>query len=194
MQVTALTHRANPVYPAIIPGVPPNEACTIAWALSRIFLPLVGMAIPEMVDYDLPTFATVRHWTVISIDKTHAGQARRVAHAAWGLPQFTFAKMLIVVDGGVDGGVDVHDDRAVLRAVASNTNPGRDVILQQGPPDPFDPSLPPGELGQKMAIDATAKLPAEHAGPWPRTVPIDEQVRQLVSDRWAEYGLGPEPQ
>ncbi len=68
-----------------------------------------------------------------------------------------FAKMLVVVDDDVD----VHDQQQVLAAVAANVRPGRDVIIEQGPPDPFDPAAPAGELGQKMAIDATRKLVVE---------------------------------
>lgn len=189
MHVTAVTHRANPVYPAMVPGRPPQEASMVQRAVARIFLPLVKLAIPELVDYDLPMFAAASHWATLSIEKTYAGQARRVAHAAWGLRQLMFAKLLVVVDEEVD----VHDHQEVLSAIAANVHPGRDVFFQQGPRDPLDIAVPPGELGQKMAIDATAKLPEEHAGPWPKRAVMSEQICRLVSDRWAEYGLGPEP-
>jgi len=190
MHVTAITHRANPVYPAMVPGKPPHEAYVIAHALSRIFLPLVRMAIPELVDYDLPQFAAGRHWATLAIRKTYAGQARRVAHAAWGLRQLMFAKWLVVVDEEVD----VHDQEQVLAAIANNVSPGRDVLIQQGPPDPTDVATPSNALGHKMAIDATAKLPGEHPVTWPQQAIMSEQVCKLVGDRWAEYGLGPEPE
>ncbi|MHC4176385.1 MAG: UbiD family decarboxylase [Planctomycetota bacterium] len=189
MHVTAITHRANPVFPAIVPGPPPHEACMVQRALARVFLPLVKLAIPELVDYDLPTFAAARHWATLSIEKTYAGQARRVAQTAWGLPQLMPTKLLVVVDEGVD----VRDHGQVLSAITANVNPGRDVLVQQGPPDPLDIATPPGELGHKMAVDATAKLPGEHAGPWPEPAVMSKQIQQLVSDRWPEYGLGPEP-
>lgn len=187
IHVTAMTHRANPIFPAMVPGRPPHEACVIDRALSRIFLPLLKMAIPDLVDYDLPMFATVRHWATLSICKTYAGQARRVAHAAWGLQPLMFAKLLVVVDEHVD----VRDHHQVLSAIANNVNPGRDVITQQGPPDPLDVATPPGVLSQKMALDATAKLPGEHAGPWPESAAMADEIERLVSDRWEAYGLGP---
>ena len=187
MHVTAVTHRANPVYPAMVPGSPPHEACLVERALARVFLPLLKLAIPELVDYDLPTFGAARHWATLSIEKTYAGQARRVAAAAWGLRQLMFAKLLVVVDEEVD----VHDPQQVLSAMTANVNPGRDVFFHEGPRDPLDIATPPGVLGQKMGIDATAKLPGEHSGPWPEPAAMGEQIRQLVSDRWVEYGLGP---
>ncbi len=186
MQVTAITHRANPVLPAMVAGRPPNEACAIARALARVFLPLARMAIAEMVDYALPEYGSARHWAVVSIRKSYAGQSRRVADAAWGLRQLRFAKVLVVVDEGVD----VHDDRQVLSAVSANMHPGRDVFLRQGPVDVFDPAAVPGELGHRMGIDATAKLPGEHSGTWLQSAEMSESIGRLVNDRWAEYGLG----
>lgn len=157
MQVTAVTHRANPIYAVMVPGRPPHEACTAARAMQRAFRPLARLAMPELIDYDLPEFAAARLWAAVSIRKTYAGQARRAAHAAWNLPAMMFAKMLVVVDADVD----VHDHQQVLAAVAANMRPDRDVILEQGPADPFDPAASAGALGQKMALDATRKLDSE---------------------------------
>ena len=188
VHVTALTHRANPIYPAMVPGMPPDEFCVVNRFLTQAFLPLVQMAIPELVDYDLPTFAATRRWATVSIRKTHAGQARRVAHAAWGLRQLMFAKLLVIVDEEVD----VHDHQQVLSAIDRNANPGGDVFFAEGPPDPLDPAATAGQLGQKMAIDATTKLPTERGGQPYEPAAMDPEIRQLVTDRWVEYGLGPE--
>jgi len=190
MQLTAVTHRANPIFPAIVYGRPPHEATVIRRTMQRIFLPLAKMAIPELVDYDLPAFGAARHWAVLAIRKTHAGQARHVANAAWSMRQLMFAKVLVIVDEGVD----VHDNEQVLAVIATNMNAGRDVFVQQGPPDPLDVAALPNELGQKMAIDATAKLPAEHTGTWPKPATMSQEIRDQVSERWEEYGLGPKPE
>ena len=188
MHVTAITQRANPVYPAMVSGPPPSEASVIRRTLARIFLSLLRKSIPELVDYDLPPCGAGRHWAVLAIRKTHAGQARRAAHAAWGSPGLTFAKMLVVVDEGID----VRHPDEVLGAIAVNVNPGRDVFFQQGPPDPFDPAADINCLQHKMAFDATAKLPGEHTGTWPAPAVAGEEIRRLVTERWAKYGLGPE--
>ena len=205
MHVTAITHRANPIFPAVVSTriassrrtqlplrlprdgaeAPSYELCVTDRALARIFLPLVKLAIPELVDYDLPAFAAARHWLSVSIQKTYAGQARRVANALWGQRQFMFAKMLVVVDEDVD----VHDHAAVLAAIAENVHPGRDTFVAQGPSDPFDPAAVPDVLGHRMAIDATAKLPAEHGASQPPRAEMSPVVRQLVDGRWPQYGL-----
>jgi 4-hydroxy-3-polyprenylbenzoate decarboxylase len=159
LQVTALTHRANPIFAATFPnsllqkGGPSHEFCTMARAMHRVFRPLVRLAMPELVDFDLPAFGGARHWATVSIRKTYAGQGHRAAHAAWGLRPLQFAKMLVVVDADVD----VHDTESVLAAIAANVNPGRDVFCEQGPADPFDPAAPTDGLAHRMAIDATRK-------------------------------------
>jgi 4-hydroxy-3-polyprenylbenzoate decarboxylase len=153
MQVTAVTHRANPIYVVMTPGRPPHEACSAARAMHRVFQPLARLAMPELVAYDLPEFGAARHWAAVSIRATYPGQAHRAAHAAWNLPAMMFAKVLVIVDADVD----VYDNQQVMAAMAANMRPDRDIILEQGPPDPFDPATPVGVLGQKMAIDATRK-------------------------------------
>ena len=188
LHVTAVTHRANPIYRAVVSCAMPNEACVADRALSQIFLPLARLAIPELVDYDLPLFGAARHWAVLAIRKSYAGQARRVASIAWGMRQFLFAKLLVIVDEGVD----VRDARQVLGAMAARANPGRDLFFQEGPPDPLDPAAVPGSLGQKMAVDATAKLAEEAGGTLSEPATIGRETRDLVTGRWEQYGLGVE--
>ena len=112
-----------------MPGEPPDETCVIRRFLHRVFTPLVRLAIPDLVAYDLPLFGAARAWAVVSIRKVYAGQARRAAHAVWGLRQLMFAKLLVIVDEEVD----VHDYPQVWAAVGRHVDPGRDLILLPGP-------------------------------------------------------------
>ncbi len=189
MHVTAITQRANPVYWAMVPGAPPNELSVIERAMAAVFLPLVKRTIPELIDYDLPLCGAGRHWAALSIRKSYAGQARRAAAMACCPRPLRFAKFLVVVGDEID----VHDEGQVLAAMAAHVNPGRDVFIDEGPPDPRDAATPPGRLSARLVIDATAKLPDECGGPPPAAARMNETIRKLVSDRWPEYGLGPEP-
>jgi 4-hydroxy-3-polyprenylbenzoate decarboxylase len=189
MHVTAITHRANPVFPAIVPGRPPHEGALIQRAMWQVLLPLLKETVPELADLDLPMFGAARHWAIASIHKTYAGQAHKVAHALWGLRPPLFAKVTVLVDAGID----VHDVSRVLEAICAHVDPGRDVLIAPGPPDPLDVATTPDRLAQAMAIDATAKFPEEQGGAWPTAAKATAEVERLVSDRWAEYQLGPEP-
>ena len=185
IHVTALTHRTNPVFPAMTAGAPPTEQTVIARALERVFLPLVQMAVPALVDYDLPSFAAARHLAFVSIRKTDAGQARSVAGTLWGLRLLIFTRLIVIVDEDVD----VHDTGAVWAAVSLNGDPARDVFFQEGAPDPLDPVTEGGPLTKRMAIDATTKLPQERRCAVPRRAEMNEEIRRLVASRWEGYGL-----
>jgi 4-hydroxy-3-polyprenylbenzoate decarboxylase len=185
MHVTAVTHRTNPVFPAIVLGPPPNDMTTITTAIARLWLPLVRQAVPELVDYSLSEAAGPGKHCVAAIRKTLPYQARKAAGALWGLDCLVHTKLLVIVDADVPP----YDPDQVLLAVGANVHPGRDVFFHDGPPDPLDHAAPPRSAGLAMCIDATAKFPEEHGGPWPQRLTMTEQMLDLVQSRWAEYKI-----
>ena len=188
IHVTAVTHRANRIFPATIAGPDCHEVCLRDRIMSRAFLPLLKLRIPELVDFDLPLSGGARHLAVLAIRKTYAGQAHQVVTVAWGMRPFCFAKMLVIVDAEVD----VCDAGQVWAAIAHEAHPVRDVWLHSAPPDPLDPALTGDVLGRRMAIDATRKFAAEGCASRPRNASSDSEMEKLVTQRWNEYGLGPE--
>lgn len=186
MHVSAITHRSNPVFPAIVPGCSSDETNAIQRVLHRVFLPVVQSAVPELMDYDVPTLGVSGRVVLASIAKSYAGQARKVACSLWGLRQLMFAKLLVIVDADVN----VRDPQQVWSAVAARTDFGRDLLFVQGPLDLADPAAMPGSLGQRLAIDATRKLPDEGARQAASPAEMPDEIQRLVSLRWAEYGLG----
>jgi 4-hydroxy-3-polyprenylbenzoate decarboxylase len=188
--VTALTHRSNPIYPTTIVGKPPQEDCYMGKATERLFLPLVKLFIPEIVDYDLPWFGVFHNFVFVSIQKRYPQQARKVMSAIWGLGQMMFSKIIVVVDEHVN----VHNYEEVLFHVGANVHPGRDVVFCEGPTDLLDHAAPVCCVGHKMGIDATRKFPEEgHPRPWPDEMLMSPEVIDKVTRRWAEYGIGPDP-
>ncbi len=188
--VTAITHRSNPIYPTTIVGKPPMEDCWMGKATERLFLPLVKMFIPEVVDYDLPWFGVFHNFAFIAIKKRWPQQARKVMSAVWSLGQMMFSKIVVIVDEHVN----VHNYDEVWFHVGANVHPGRDVVFCEGPTDILDHAAPVCGVGHKMGIDATRKFPEEgHPRPWPDEMLMSPEVVQQVTKRWAEYGLGKDP-
>jgi len=186
MRVTAITHRADAIYPTTVVGRYPKEDCYLAKATERLFLPVIRTVVPEVVDLALPLFGVFHNWAFVSIRKTHPWQARKVMHALWGLGQMMYTKFLVVVDETVN----VQDAEEVLWRVGAEADPRRDLVVTTGPADVLDhaaPALgPPGKLG----IDATRKLPEEVGGrPWPDPIEPDPDVTRRVTRRWKEYGF-----
>lgn len=186
MRVTAMTHRANPVFPAMVPGPAPAESHWLDRACERLLLPLARLWIPELVEWRLPFAGACRHLVFASIRKTFAQQARQVMHALWSLPRLALSKTLIVVDDDVD----VRNEEAVWASVAAHVDPARDLVLWDGPADPLDHATATRGVGRKLGIDATRKWPAESADaptaqPLRWTVEMEDRLR----NRWPEFGL-----
>ena len=188
--VTAITHRSNPIYPTTIVGKPPMEDCWMGKATERIFLPLIKMFVPEVVDYDLPWFGVFHNFAFIAIKKRWPQQARKVMSAVWSLGQMMFSKIVVIVDEHVN----VHNYDEVWFHVGANVHPGRDMVFCEGPTDILDHAAPVCGVGHKMGIDATRKFPEEgHPRPWPDEMLMSPEMVQRVTKRWAEYGLGKDP-
>ncbi|MHB8868207.1 MAG: menaquinone biosynthesis decarboxylase [Thermoleophilia bacterium] len=188
--VTALTHRTDPIYATTIVGAPPMEDCFIAKATERIFLPLLRLTLPEMVDMDLPMEGVFHNCAILSMRKAYPMHARKVIHAVWGTGQMQFTKCVIVVDADVD----VHDHSQVAWRVFNNVDPRRDMVIADGPLDALDHSSPTANWGSKVGIDATAKMPEEgHPREWPPDIVMSNDVVARVDAVWAELGLGARP-
>ncbi len=184
--ITCITHRRDPIYAATIVGKPPMEDAWMGKAVERIFLPMMKMTIPEIVDINLPVEATFHHLMIVSIRKSYPGHARKVMNAIWSLGQAMFTKCVVVVDEDCD----VQDLREVVLRVTNNIDPERDVQFMMGPIDSLDHSSRLPNYGSKMGIDATRKWPTEgFMRPWPEMVRMDNATRARVDAMWKKLGL-----
>lgn len=184
--VTRITCRNNAVYPATVVGKPPMEDCYMAKATERIFLPLIKILVPEVVDIELPIEGVFHNCALVTIDKKFPGQAKKVIHALWGMGQMSSTKYVAVFDKDID----LRDSRTVVWKLLNNVDPKRDLVLSEGPLDALDHSAPYPDFGGKMGIDATRKTREEGMGrEWPEEIRMSADVEELVSGRWKEYGL-----
>jgi 4-hydroxy-3-polyprenylbenzoate decarboxylase len=184
--VTAITHRKNPIYPTTIVGKPPMEDYFLGKATERIFLPLLRTLVPDILDYSLPISGVFHNCAFLKIRKEYPLHARRVMHAIWGAGQMSLTKFIIVVDEHVN----VHDEQDVLFHLFSNCDPERDSEIVHGPVDILDHASPEHGAGSKIGFDATAKWPGEgKVRPWPKELDMDQSTKELVARRWKEYGL-----
>jgi len=182
----AITHRKSPIYPTTIVGRPPQEDYWLGKATERIFLPIIRMLLPEVVDLNMPAEGIFHNLVIVSIKKRYPGQARKVMYALWGLGLMMLAKTIVVVSEHVN----VHDLSEVAWRATGNIDPKRDVVLIEGPMDDLDHAAVRHRFGGKMGIDATEKSELDEIGqPWPAEILMSEEVRALVTRRWADYGL-----
>ena len=184
--VTCITQRKNPIYPTTIVGRPPMEDAYLGKATERLFLPLLRVTLPEIVDMNLPVHGVFHNLAIISIKKEYPAHGRKVMHALWGLGQMMFTKTLIVVDHDVN----VHDLAEVTWVVGNNIEPKRDTILSDGPVDVLDHAAPVLGYGSKLGLDATRKWRSEgFEREWPDAIVMDEKTKKHIDAIWEKLGL-----
>ena len=179
--VTCVTHRKDPIYATTVVGKPPQEDAWMGKAVERIFLPLMKLTIPELVDINLPIEGVFHNLMLVSIRKSYPGQARKVMNAIWSLGQAMFTKCIIVVDEDVD----VQDVADVTLKVLNHIDPERDIQFTMGPVDSLDHAARLANYGSKMGIDATRKWSTEgFSRPWPDEIVMDAKTRTMVDSKW----------
>jgi 4-hydroxy-3-polyprenylbenzoate decarboxylase len=184
--LTAVTHRRSPIYPSTVVGRPPQEDYWLGKATERLFLPIIRLLLPEVVDMNMPAEGIFHNLVIVSIKKRYPGQARKVMYALWGLGLMMLAKNIIVVSEHVN----VHDLREVAWRATGNIDPKRDLVIVEGPMDDLDHAALRRKYGGKLGIDATEKGLLDAVGQeWPDEIVMSEEIKDLVNRRWREYGL-----
>jgi len=184
--VTCITQRKNPIYATTIVGPPPMEDYYMGKTIERIFLPLMRLQLPEVVDMCMPAEGIFHNLMILSIRKSYPLQARKVMSAIWGLGQAMFTKCIVVVDHDVN----VQDLREVVWKALNNIDPERDIQFVMGPIDQLDHSSRLPNYGSKMGIDATRKWPQEgFTRPWPDVIRMDEEVKKRVEGICRQLGI-----
>lgn len=184
--VHTMTMRKEPIYPATVVGPPPKEDYFMGYATERIFLPIIQLLLPEVVDLHMPMEGVFHNLVFVAIRKQYPGHAYKVMHSLWGQGQMMFAKVIVVVDEDVN----VRDPKEAWWIALNNIDPKRDVLITMGPTDALDHSSPLPTFGSKMGIDATRKWPEEgHPRPWPERIRMSEEVKRKVDELWNKLGL-----
>ena len=184
--LTAVTRRGRPIYPTTIVGRPPQEDYWLGKATERLFLPIIRMMLPEVVDMNMPAEGVFHNLVIVSIRKRYPGHARKVMSALWGMGLMMLAKTIIVVSEHVN----VHDLSEVAWRATGNIDPRRDLMIIEGPMDDLDHAALRHRYGGKLGVDATEKSALDDvAQPWPDEITMTDEMRERVTRRWKEYGL-----
>ncbi len=184
--VTKITSRKDPIYHTTIVGIPPMEDEWLGKATERLFLPLLQMTFPEIVDMNLPAEACFHNLCIISIKKSYPGHAHKIMHALWGMGQMMFCKCFIVVDHDVN----VQDMTEVVWRVSNNIDAKRDITFVEGPVDHLDHAAPRQFIGSKMGIDATRKWKEEgYTREWPKDLVMNESIKKKIDALWPKLKI-----
>ncbi|MCL4285123.1 MAG: UbiD family decarboxylase [Fimbriimonadaceae bacterium] len=184
---TCVTMREKAIYPATIVGQPPMEDGWMGKAVERIFMPMIRLTVPEIVDIHLPIEACFHNVAFVSIKKKYPGHAYKVMNAVWGLGGLAFTKFVFVFDEDVD----VQDTAAVLFRLGANCDPGRDALHSRGPVDQLDHASLAEGFGGKIGFDCTHKWPGENgfSRDFPKLIEMSSKVKEKIDQLWPKLGL-----
>ena len=185
--LTGIMQKKKPIYLTTIVGKPVVEDAFIGKVIERSFLPLIRMFQPEVVDFAMPPAGWFQGMAIISIKKRYPGQAKKVMMGLWGMGQLALTKIFVVVDEDIN----VHDINDVIWAITTRADAARDItIVDNAPTDTLDPASPLVNLGSKLGIDATQKIPEEgYEREIQEKVAVDDATKKLVDSKWSDYGI-----
>jgi len=181
--ITAITHKKNPVYPATIVGIPPQEDAWLGKATERIFLAPIKMTlVPEIKDMDMPVEGVFHNLVITKIEKEYAGQGQKVMNAMWGAGQMMFNKILVLASGDIS----IQDYEKLAQTVFKNLNPATDIYFSTGPMDVLDHSCNKLGFGGKMCIDGTKKFDEEIEDDYKPKNSFDSFSKEKITSSFAE--------
>ncbi|REJ65211.1 MAG: UbiD family decarboxylase [Planctomycetota bacterium] len=175
LEVEMITHRTGPRLTAQVPGGPADEPAQLRRTAARLALPRLRAGHRAIRKLVCPDWAA-GEVLLVAIEKRHAGEPREVAALIASDATFVRLRFLVLVDDDVD----LADERQVWQRVASECRPTTDVI---GSPHALGDEVP-----AMLAFDATRPWPEVDRAGRDRQTSV-EQIRELVTARWSEYGM-----
>ena len=151
IEVTAITHRRDPIFLAGMTGMPPTDNHILkSFAYESALYEKLRETFPEVTAVSYPEWGGVQYATVIALDQRYKAQARHVILTALG--DSSRPKLVIVVDDDID----VYDTDEVSWAIMTRSQPAEDtIIVPRVAGGPLDPSAPEKEVISVWGIDAT---------------------------------------
>lgn len=193
--VSAITHRNDPIMPLVCTGEPVEDHLCMSLSLAADSLNLLRKNnIPVIMTY-IPPISSL-HLMVISVDKKkYQGNniIKDIGNIIWGDKVGTFLPKLIVVDSDIDA---TNFDE-VIWCFAIKCHPEKGVVFfENSKVITLSPYLYPEE--KKNARSTTAIYDCTWPDGWPEgfrprrcafEAPWPQEVQEKVEKNWAEYGF-----
>lgn len=150
LEVSAITHKQNPIYLATVVGKPPLEDKYLGYPTERIFLPLLQTTTPSLVDYYMPENGVFHNLILAKIKARFPSQAKQSMHSFWGVGQMSFVKHAVFV-----GEDSPSLQSSEIIPYILNRFSVKNCLFSEGVCDALDHSSPSFAEGGKLGIDCT---------------------------------------
>ncbi len=154
LNVTAITHKKNPIFYATVVGKPPLEDKFMGYATERFFLPLLKTNVPDLIDYRMPENGVFHNLILCKIAPLYKGHSLQIAHALWGVGQMSFVKHAIFVD---ESAPELNDYENLAKYILNRFDKSK-ILISKGIVDALDHSSSESLVGGKLGVDATGEV------------------------------------
>ena len=153
-QVSRVTRRRQPLYPATVVGKPPQEDKFMGIAAGEIIGPLIRVVNPNIVDLYAHDDACFHNLLAVALKERHPKEVLKTAFNLLGTGQLSLTKVAVMLREGVNP----RDFRAMLRELWYRFEPEeRMLIIPIAPLDTLDYTSFRLHVGSKLIFDATGE-------------------------------------
>lgn len=153
LEVSAITHKSSPIFPATVVGKPPLEDKYMGYLTERVFLPMLKMTTHGLLDYHMPENGVFHNLILAQIAPSYPAHSQQLMHAFWGMGQMSFVKHALFVGPEAPSLLDYP---AITEHVLNRFSPER-LLITEGICDALDHSSPSYAKGGKLGLDATGE-------------------------------------
>ncbi len=184
-EVTAITHRKNPVYVSMLSQLTPSESSKIKQAAYETLAlkhlqKTVGPAVLRVALYeDLLN----RQVAVVQMDKAKPEVKWKALEAL--LPSRIIHKIIVAVDRDIDP----HDPMSLFWAIANRSQPHRDMRIVPNRPLPWNPIRYVADGEHYDVTDSTLLIDATLKADFPPVALPAREYMEAARKIWDELGL-----
>ena len=186
LHVECMTTQRDPIYHSIITSKPPQEDGPIGHATERIFLPLIKLLIPDIVDMTMPEPGVFHNCVIVSIHKRYPKHAQKVMNAIWGAHLLSLTKLIVVVDDDCDVTTTTRSPSG--RSATSTTRTTCCSPRARSTTSTTRRTSSSGAARRASTRPASCRRRATRRG-WPEPATMSPEIVAKVDRRWKEYGL-----
>lgn len=181
-EITAITHRKNPLYLGTREQWYPSESALIVGRSSQAeAYKILKSLVPGLIDLR----CDVTYEAIAKIDKLFKGHAQQVMDAIWGSTYARYKHVIVV-----DKDIDIWDYDRVHWALSTRVSADRDVyILPRRAGQWLDPAVPLKEKGWQAGLGIDATMPWEEYEFWGEKAPLtvdDPETVEKVMKKWGD--------
>lgn len=184
-RVRRVTRRREPLYPATVVGIPPQEDKFLGLAVGEMVGPLIKLVNPNIVDLFAHDAAGFHNLLAVACKERHPKEVIKTAFNLLGTGQLSLTKCAVMVREDVNP----RDWDALLRELWYRWEPEERLLLFPITPlDTLDYTSYRMHVGSKVVFDAAGEPVTSE--PPPRTV-VDPATldRRVVGHRLLEGGV-----